>query len=199
MEIWLWSFYGGQKVGGECLTRTPRGCIVDLVQTETRPGGRDQTKGTTMTSTATSMPVRAYAVHFTDDNVYCTYESLRRQGRFSRLVRYTDPDGNTDTVPEGTGWDADGELLSFEDSCKQLARDLLWEVAERAQEIFEDSTNNNDPVEENFFNAEDAMELAFKKSGWNVDMVTFVPRETIVCDDTQTVAIVTPRGISFLF
>lgn len=152
-----------------------------------------------MTSTATSMPVRAYAVHFTDDNVYCTYESLRRQGCFSRLVRYTDPDGNTDTVPEGTGWDADGELLSFEDSCKQLARDLLWEVAERAQEIFEDFINNNDPVEELFFNAEDAMELAFKKSGWNVDMVTFIPQETIVCDDTQTVAIVTPRGISFLF
>ena len=172
---------------------------MDLVQTETRPGGRNQTKGTTMTSTATSMPVRAYAVHFTDDNVYYTYESLRRQGRFSRLFRYTDPDGNTDTAPEGTGWDADGELLSFEDSCKQLARDLLWEVAERAQEIFEDSTNNNDPVKELFFNAEDAMELAFKKSGWNVDMVTFVPRETIVCDDTQTVAIVTPRGISFLF
>lgn len=152
-----------------------------------------------MTSTATSMPVRAYAVHFTDDNVYCTYESLRRQGRFSRLVRYTDPDGNTDTVPEGSGWDADGELLSFEDSCKQLARDLLWEVAERAQELFEDSTNNGDSTETLFSSAENAMEVAFKNSGWNVDMISFEPSEAIVCDDTQTVAIVTPRGISFLF
>lgn len=173
---------------------------MDLVQTETRQTGAPKRNGeTTMTATTTVMPIRAYAVHFTDDNIYCTYESLRRQGRFNRLVRYTDPDGNTDTVPEGTGWDAEGELLSFEDSCKQLARDLLWEVAERAQELFEDSANDGDSTETLFFSAENAMEVAFKNSGWNVDMISFEPSEAIVCDDTQTVAIVTPHGISFLF
>lgn len=172
---------------------------MDPVQTETRPGGRNQTKGTTMTSTNSAvMPIRAYSVHFTSENLYATYEYLRRCGDFQPLVRDVDPEGNVSVVPEGTGW-GEGEPLTFEETCKQFTSDLMWEVTCRAQELFEDSTSNNDPSKKLFFSAKNAIETAFKRMGWGVDMVSFVPREATVCDDSQTVAIVTPRGISFLF
>lgn len=152
-----------------------------------------------MTSTNSAvMPIRAYAIHFTSENLYATYEYLRRRGEFQHLVRDVDPEGNVSVVPEGSGW-GEGEPLTFDETCTQLTRDLLWEVAERAQELFEDSTNADDSSKKLFVAAEISMEMAFKRMGWGVDMVSFVPRETIVCDDSQTVAIVTPRGISFLF
>lgn len=152
-----------------------------------------------MTSTNSAvMPVRAYSVHFTSENLYATYEYLRRRGDFQHLVRDVDPEGNVSVVPEGTGW-GEGEPLTFDETCTQLTRDLLWEVAERAQELFEDSTNAGDSSKKLFIAAEISMEMAFKRMGWGVDMVSFVPREATVCDDSQTVAIVTPRGISFLF
>lgn len=150
-----------------------------------------------MIATATSMPVRAYAVRFTEENLYATYEYLHRVGDFNNLVRDVDPDGNETIVPEGNGHE--GEPLTFEEACKQYTSDLLWEVAERAQELFDEVTYNGDSTRVLFFNAEDAIELAFKRMGWGVDLVSFTPRETIVCDDSQTVAIVTPHGISFLF
>lgn len=152
-----------------------------------------------MTATVTSMPVRAYSVHFTSENLYATYEYLRRTGDFCNLVRCIDPEGNVAILPEGTGWDDEGEPLTFDETCKQYASDLLWDVVDRAQELFENVTHNGDSTRVLFFNAEDAIELAFKRMGWGVDMVSFTPRETIVCDDSQTVAIVTPHGISFLF
>lgn len=161
-------------------------------------GGRNQTKGTTMTSTATSMPVRAYSVRFTEENLYATYEYLRRCGDFQPLVRDVDPEGNVSVVPEGSGW-GNGEPLTFDETCAQFTSDLMWEVTCRAQELFDEVTRNGDSTRVLFFNAEDSIELAFKRMGWGVDMVSFVPRETIVCDDSQTVAIVTPNGISFLF
>lgn len=150
------------------------------------------------TNTAAVMPVRAYAIRFTSENLYATYEYLHRRGEFQHLVRDVDPEGNVSVVPEGSGW-GEGEPLTFDETCAQFTSDLMWEVTCRAQELFEDSTSNGDPSKKFFFNAEDAIELAFKRMGWGVDMVSFVPRETIVCDDSQTVAIVTPHGVSFLF
>lgn len=153
-----------------------------------------------MTTLANSavMPVRAYAVHFTEENLYTTYEYLRRRGDFQPLVRDIDPEGNVSVVPEGSGW-GEGEPLTFDETCAQFTSDLMWDVTCIAQALFEDSTSASDPSKKLFFSAEDAFELAFKRMGWGVDMVTFVPREAIVCDDSQTVAIVTPNGISFLF
>lgn len=145
--------------------------------------------------TATAMPVRVYAIQFTEENLYATYEYLRRRGDFCHLVRDVDPEGN---VPEGWGW-GECEPLTFDETCAQLASDLFWSITECAQELFEESTSAGDDSKKRFFNAKDAIELAFERSGWGVDMVTFVPRETIACDDSQTVAIVTPSGVSFLF
>lgn len=152
-----------------------------------------------MTATATSMPIRAYAVRFTEENLYATYEYLRRRGEFQHLVRDTDPEGNVSVVPEGSGW-GEGEPLTFDETCAQFTSDLMWEVTCRAQKLFEDSTSNDDLSKKLFFSAKNAIETAFKHMGWGVDMVSFVPRGgATVCDDTQTVAIVTPHGISFLF
>lgn len=151
-----------------------------------------------MTSTATAMPTRAYAVQFTEGNLYSTYEYLHRRGEFCHLVRDVDPEGNESVVPEGSDTWSEGEPLTFDETCAQLASDLLWNVAENAQELFEKSANEGDGSRELFIKAELSMEMAFKHTGWGVDMVTFIPREPIACDG-QTVAIVTPNGVSFLF
>lgn len=145
-----------------------------------------------------TMSTRAYAIHFTEGNLYSTYEYLRRQGRFCHLVRDVDPEGNESIVPEHFDTWTEGEPLSFDETCMQLASDLLWEVAENAQEFFEETANEGDDSRERFIKAEVSMELAFKRTGWGVDMVSFIPREPIACDG-QTVAIVTPSGVSFLF
>lgn len=148
--------------------------------------------------TATAMPVRAYAIQFTEGNLYSTYEYLHRQGRFCHLVRDVDPDGNVSIVPEHFDTWTEGEPLTFDETCMQLASDLLWDVAENAQKLFEESASASDDSKKLFIKAKLSMEMAFKKMGWRVDMVTFVPREPIACDG-QTVAIVTPNGVSFLF
>lgn len=151
-----------------------------------------------MTATATSMPVRVYAVQFTKDNLYSTYEYLHHRGAFCHLVRDVDPEGNESVVPGGNGTWTEGEPLSFDDTCKQYASDLMWEVAGNAQALFEESANAGDDSKKLFIKAELSMEMAFKKMGWGVDMVTVIPREPVACDG-QTVAIVTPSGVSFLF
>lgn len=148
--------------------------------------------------TATAMPVRAYAIQFTENNLYSTYEYLHRRGAFCPLVRDVDPGGYESIVPENFDTWTKGEPLNFDETCMQLASDLLWDVAENAQELFEESANEGDDSRERFVKAEVSMELAFKRMGWGVDMVSFIPREPIACDG-QTVAIVTPNGVSFLF
>lgn len=145
-----------------------------------------------------TMPTRAYAIQFTENNLYSTYEYLRRRGEFCHLVRDIDPEGNESIVPEHFDSWSNAEPLTFDETCAQLASDLLWEVAENAQELFEESASASDGSRERFVKAERSMELAFKRMGWGVDMVSFIPREPIVCDG-QTVAIVTPNGVSFLF
>lgn len=151
-----------------------------------------------MTATVTSMPTRAYAIQFTEGNLYSTYEYLHRQGCFCHLVRDVDPEGNESIVPETFDTWSEGEPLTFDETCMQLASDLLWDVAENAQELFEESANEGDDSMKRFVKAKVSMELAFKRMGWGVDMVSFIPREPIACDG-QTVAIVTPTGVSFLF
>lgn len=181
------------------MTRALLECIVVLVKRKRAQGGATKRNGeTTMTATATSMPTRAYAIQFTEDNLYSTYEYLRRRGAFCPLVRDVDPEGHESVVPEGNDTWTKGEPLSFDDTCKQYASDLLFEVTTNAQELFEEAANASDDSRELFIKAELSMEMAFKRMGWHVDMVTLIPRETIACDG-QTVAIVTPNGVSFLF
>ena len=93
----LWRFYGGQKTSPKRLPQTPKGSIVDPVQTERAQGAHSNEREFTMTAT---MPTRAYAIHFTEGNLYSTYEYLHRQGRFCHLVRDVDPEGNESIVPE---------------------------------------------------------------------------------------------------
>lgn len=151
-----------------------------------------------MTATATAMPIRAYAIQFTEDNLYSTYEYLHRRGAFCPLVRDVDPEGYESIVPEGNDTWSKGEPLSFDDTCKQYASDLFFEVTTAAQELFEETANAGDDSKELFIKAKLSMEMAFKKMDWRVDIVTVIPREPIACDG-QTVAIVTPNGVSFLF
>lgn len=145
-----------------------------------------------------TMPIRVYAIQFTENNLYSTYEYLHRRGDFVPLVRDIDPEGNESVVPEHFDTWSKGETLSFDDTCKQYASDLMREVAINADALFEESANAGDDSRELFIKAEDSMEMAFKKMEWNVDMISFIPREPLVCD-AQTVAIVTPNGVSFLF
>ena len=150
-----------------------------------------------MTAAAT-MPIRVYAIQFTENNLYSTYEYLHRRGEFYPLVRDIDPEGNESVVPEHFDTWSKGETLSFDDTCKQYASDLMWEVAVNADALFKDDINDCDDSKELFIKSRIAMEMAFKNMGWNVDMVSFTPGEPIACDG-QTVAIVTPNGVSFLF
>lgn len=145
-----------------------------------------------------NMPIRTYAIQFTEGNLYSTYEYLHRRGDFYPLVRDTDPEGNQSIVPEHFDTWTEGEPLTFDETCMQYASDLMWEVAVNAQALFEESASSSDGSKELFVKAERSMEMAFERMGWGVDMISFIPGEPIVCDG-QTVAIVTPNGVSFLF
>ena len=145
-----------------------------------------------------TMPIRVYAIQFTENNLYSTYEYLHRRGDFCPLVRDIDPEGNVSVVPEHFDTWSNAEPISFDDTCKQYASDLMWEVATNAQAFYDDSINDGDDSRELFVKAERSMEMAFERMGWGVDMVSFIPREPIACDG-QTVAIATPNGVSFLF
>ena len=144
------------------------------------------------------MPIRAYAIQFTEGNLYSTYEYLHRRGDFYPLVRDTDPEGNESIVPEHFDTWTEGEPLTFDETCMQYASDLMWEVAVNAQALYDDTISASDSSKELCVKAERSMEMAFERMGWRVDMVSFVPREPIACDG-QTVAIATPNGVSFLF
>lgn len=145
-----------------------------------------------------TMPTRVYSIQFTENNLYSTYEYLHRRGDFCPLVRDIDPEGNVSVVPEHFDTWSNAEPMSFDDTCKQYASDIMWEVAINAQALYEDSINDGDDSKELFVKAERSMEMAFERMGWGVDMVSFIPGEPIACDG-QTVVIVTPSGVSFLF
>lgn len=145
-----------------------------------------------------TMPIRVYAIQFTENNLYSTYEYLHRRGDFLPLVRDIDPEGNVSVVRKTFDTWSNAEPMSFDDTCRQYASDIMWEVAVNADAIFEESANDGDDSKELFVKAERSMEMAFERMGWSVDMVSFIPREPIVCDG-QTVAIATPNGVSFLF
>lgn len=190
----LWRFCGETKT----LALNAQG-----VYSFTRPNGnapngaRPNERVSTMTATAT-MPTRVYAIQFTENNLYSTYEYLHRRGEFCHLVRDVDPEGNESIVPETFDTWSNAEPFTFDETCMQLASDLLWEIVENAQELFEESASASDGSRELFVKAERSMEMAFKRMGWTVDIVSFIQREPIACDG-QTVAIATPNGVSFLF
>lgn len=178
------------------LPQTLNQCIVDPVQTERAQRGRTKRNGATMT--ATVMPIRAYAIQFTENNLYSTYEYLHRRGDFYPLVRDVDPEGNESIVPEHFDTWSNPEPLTFDETCMQYTSDLMWEVAVNAQALYEDATSASDDSRSLLIKAERSMEIAFERMGWGVDMVSFIPREPIACDG-QAVAIATPNGVSFLF
>ena len=149
---------------------------MDPVQTERAQGAHPNEGEFKMTAT---MPTRAYAIHFTEGNLYSTYEYLHRQGRFCHLVRDVDPEGNESIVPETFDTWSDGAPLTFNETCEQFASNLLFEVATNAQALFDESANEGDDPKKLFVKAEVSMEMAFKKMGWGVDMVSFIPHEPI--------------------
>lgn len=189
----LWRFYGDRKI----VALNTQSVYSFSRPNETRHGGAPNERGSTMTTT-TTMPIRVYAIQFTEGNVYSTYEYLHRRGDFYPLVRDVDPEGNVSVVPEHFDTWTEGEPLTFDETCIQYASDLMWEVAINAQELFEDSIDDGDDSRSLFIKAERSMEVTFERMGWSVDMVSFIPGEPIACDG-QTVAIATPNGVSFLF
>ena len=94
----LWRFCGGQKTSPKRLPQTPKGSIVVPVKRNAPRGAQPNETEFTMTA---AMSVRAYAIQFTEDNLYSTYEYLHRRGAFCPLVRDVDPEGYESVVPEG--------------------------------------------------------------------------------------------------